>query len=99
MAVVWAAGSLSMMHYFVLRVMLVPKGIKGNPKLFHREKKELKGRHGKTGSLGRGRGWVGMQVKQITSQKRVILSKLKISLGQSAYGSGQVDPYTTNHLM
>ena len=51
-------------------------------------------RHGKTGESG----WVwvgsiGLQVKWVTSQKRVTLSRLKTGSGQSGCGLGRVDPY------
>ena len=42
MAVVWAAGPLPLMHYFVLRVILTKywKGLKEIPSTFMGEKKE-----------------------------------------------------------
>ena len=48
-------------------------------------------RHGKTDGLGQVRGGsIGLRVKWVMSQKRVILSGLKTGLDQSVCGSGWV---------
>ena len=59
----------------------------------------VKSKHGKTGGSSWIRvGSIGLWVKRVTSQKKVILSGLKTSSSQSDFGLGRVDQYFSHEF-